>query len=105
MITLPSRQPGVFTEVGFAFVDVGAVTFFALFGEVVEECGVAGEFLKAGLAVDVGIEGALQTADSEGAVLEDLARPLFTFSIKIGDGHDLVHEAHFLGFFGVVLTA
>ena len=68
-----SGEAGEFREVGFAFVEVGAVALFAFVGHVEEQGGVAGKFLQSGLAVAVGVEGRLQAAQGERAVLEDFA--------------------------------
>ena len=47
---------------GFAFFEEGAAAFLGFVAEVVEHGGVAGEFLYAGLAVELGVEAALDHA-------------------------------------------
>ena len=55
-----SGQPGEFAGVGFAFLALGGVKFLRFVAHIIEQRGVAGEFLDAGLPVELGVEGALE---------------------------------------------
>ena len=61
--------------------------------------------MDSGLAVEFGIEAALEEADREGALLEDLAGPLHAFRLQPLDGNHGVDQAHFERLVGVILAA
>src|SRR5579871_6178841 len=90
----PLGQAGELGEVGLALLDVGVLALLALFGHVIEHGGVAGKLLDAGEAVGVGVEGGLEEADGDGALLQDLARPLHRLVLQALKRDDGVDEAH-----------
>ena len=57
------------------------------------------------VAVDVGVERALQAADRQRAVPHDFPRPLHAFGFELRDGDDRVDQPHIKRLLRVVLTA
>ena len=90
---------------GRALLPLRLVEFLRLLAHVVEQRGVPGELLQARLAVHVGVEGALQAANGEGALPHDLAGPLDPLGLELRHGYDRVDEPHLPGLGRAVLPA
>src|SRR5580698_6860313 len=62
-----SGKPGEPARVGFAFLALGGMELLRLLAHVIEERGIAGQFLDSRLPVQFRVEPALQEPDREGA--------------------------------------
>src|SRR6478736_1104732 len=88
------RQPRKLFRLRLPLLALGRAELLRFLGHVVKHRGVAGEFLHAGHAVELGVESGLQAADRQRAVFQNPVRPRHPLGLEFSHRHDLVDEAH-----------
>ena len=77
----------------------------AFLTHVVKKRGIAGEIEQTHLAIAIGIESGLETAQRERRVRKHFAAPLQGFFFQISERHHGINESHVERLLSIVLTA